>query len=201
MSDIRDPHRHAAEMRRQRQEVRRRIVKARRSKGLIIYLFGTGKGKSSSAFGTLCRGLGHGKRGGIVQFIKGTWRTGEQEFFQSLDGVEYQCMGSGFTWDTQDRAADQRAAQGAWAHAAAMLSQPELDMVVLDEIAYMFAYEYLDAEEVVRSLRARPPNQHVFLTGRPRIACLVELADTVSEVVEVKHAFHDGIKAQKGVEW
>ena len=201
MTENKEPVGHRDRMLRQKRQVQSRINKAKRSKGLIVYLFGEGKGKSSSAFGTLCRTLGHGGKAGVVQFIKGKWRTGEECFFKSLPDVEYHCMASGFTWDTQNWHTDRCAAEAAWVQAAQMLRRPELDLIVLDEIAYMFAYEYLDPDQVLAGLHARPPDQHVFLTGRPRIPRLVEVADTVSEVVEVKHAFHQGVKAQKGMEW
>ncbi len=178
-----------------------RISRARRSAGLIICLYGDGKGKSSSAFGTVCRCLGHGKRVGVVQFIKGKWKTGEQKFFSALPNVEYRCMGTGFTWDTQDRERDMQAAARTWEEAALMLKDPGLALVVLDEIHYLFSYEYLDPCMVIDSLQARPARQHVILTGRPRIQSLIDIADTVSEVLEVKHAFNQGVKAQKGVEW
>lgn len=192
---------HQADMRREQRRVQARIARARRAKGVVIYLFGPGKGKSSSAFGMVCRALGHGRRCGVVQFIKGRWRTGEQRFFQSRDAVEYYCMGSGFTWDTQDWQADRQAAEQTWTRAQAMLSRPELELIVLDELAYMFAYQYLDVEKVLAALRARPARQHVIVTGRPRIPELVQYADTASEVLEIKHAFHEGIRAQKGIEW
>lgn len=192
---------HQASMRRDQRLVRERIAGAREARGVMIYLFGAGKGKSSSAFGMVCRALGHGRQCGVVQFIKGKWHTGEQRFFQSRDAIAYYCMGSGFTWDTQDWQADRQAAEATWTQAQAMLSRPELELIVLDEIAYMFAYRYLDVEKVLSALRARPPGQHVILTGRPRIPELVQQADTVTEVLEIKHAFHAGVRAQKGIEW
>lgn len=188
-------------MQSQQRLVRERIAAARQSKGLILYLYGAGKGKSSSAFGTLLRGLGHGKRGGVVQFIKGQWKTGEQKFLQSRADVEYCVMASGFTWDTQDRVADIASAERAWEGAAAMLANDALSIVVLDELAWMLEYGYLDAECVASALQRRVAGQHVILTGRPKVSCLLEIADTASEVLEVKHAFNTGIKAQKGIEW
>ncbi|MHC8441879.1 MAG: cob(I)yrinic acid a,c-diamide adenosyltransferase [Candidatus Eutrophobiaceae bacterium] len=192
---------HREEMQRQQRKVRARIAAARQSKGLIIYLYGAGKGKSSSAFGTLLRCLGHGKRGGVVQFIKGKWKTGEQKFLQSHADVEYCAMNSGFTWDTQDREADIACAEEVWVRAAAMLADASLSIVVLDEIAWMLEYGYFDAARVVAALQNRVSGQHVILTGRPEVSCLLDIADTSSEVREIKHAFNAGIKAQKGIEW
>ena len=192
---------HKSRMRKVKQQVDERIANARRSGGLIICLYGDGKGKSSSAFGTLCRCLGHRKRGGVVQFIKGQWKTGESEFFSRLPEVEYHCMNSGFTWETQNREQDLQAAETTWRQAEKLLQNEDIAMVILDEIHYMLEYQYLPEEQVLTALRARPPRQHVILTGRPAIPALFAIADTVSEVTEIKHAFHAGFKAQKGVEW
>ncbi len=193
--------RHRREMRRRQREVRERIARATIRRGIVIYLYGAGKGKSSSAFGTLARALGHGKRGAVVQFIKGKWKTGEQKFFLAAGNVEYHVMGTGFTWDTQDRERDTAAAVAAWEKAVPLLQNPDIDLVILDELTYMFKYGYLPVAEVTAALRRRPQQQNVIITGRDVIPELSEIADTISEVREVRHAFNHGVKAQKGIEY
>ena len=187
-------------MQSQQREVRARVAAANIKRGVVIYLYGDGKGKSSSAFGTLARSLGHGKKGAVAQFIKGKWKTGEQEFFRKL-GLPYLVMGTGFTWDTQDRERDAAAARRLWARARPFFKDPEIDIVLLDEITYMFKFGYLPVGEVVDALLARPQRQHVMLTGRDAIPELLEIADTVSEVKAIRHAFDHGVKAQKGIEF
>ena len=191
---------HKVKMQQQQQEVRARIAEAKTRRGIIIYLYGHGKGKSSSAFGTLARSLGHGKNGAVVQFIKGKWKTGEQVFFKKLV-TAYHVMGTGFTWDTQDREKDIAAAEQAWEKAAPLFKDPDLDIVLLDEITYMFKYGYLPVEKVVAALLSRPEKQNVIITGRDAIPELLEIADTISEVREIRHAFNQGVKAQKGIEF
>ncbi len=191
---------HKQKMQAQQSQVRARIAEAKTRRGVIIYLYGNGKGKSSSAFGTLARSVGHGKKGAVVQFIKGKWKTGEQAIFRQL-GVEHHVMGTGFTWDTQDRAKDIAAAGKVWKKAAALFQDPDFDIVILDEVTYMFKYGYLSAAEVSEVLLARPEKQNVIVTGRDVIPELLEIADTISEVREVRHAFNHGIKAQKGIEF
>ena len=188
-------------MEEQQKEVRKRVAEAKIKRGVIIYLYGNGKGKSSSAFGTLARSLGHGKKGAIIQFIKGKWKTGEQQFFKERDDVEYHVMGTGFTWDTQDRDKDIAAAEKVWEKAVPILTNPAFDIVLFDEITYMFKYDYLSVEKVVAALKARPEKQNVIITGRDAIPELLEIADTISEVKEIKHAFKQGVKAQKGIEF
>ncbi len=192
---------HKARMQEQQQEVRARIARAKIRRGVIIYLYGQGKGKSSSAFGTLARSLGHGKRVAVVQFIKGKWKTGEHKFFSKQEHVTYHVMGTGFTWDTQDKEKDTAAAQSVWAEAEIILRSPEYAMLLLDEITYMFMYNYLDVHQVVAALTARPARQNVILTGRDAIPELLAVADTISEVKEIKHAFNQGVSAQKGIEF
>jgi cob(I)alamin adenosyltransferase len=192
---------HKQEMQQQQAEVRRRIARAKTRRGIVIYLYGKGKGKSSSAFGTVARSLGHKKRAGIVQFIKGKWKTGEHALFREFANVDYQVMGTGFTWDTQDREQDIRAAEQAWGECARMLQDESYDILLFDEITYMFKYEYLPVAEVVEAIKARPVMQNVILTGRDPIPELLEIADTISEVKDIKHAFEQGIKAQKGIDF
>jgi len=171
-------------------------------RGLVIVHTGKGKGKSSSAFGMVMRCLGHGMPVGIVQFIKGAWRTGEAKFLQRFpELVTIRTMGEGFTWETQDRGRDVAAAGRAWEAAAGMLADPQLAMVVLDEINVALRYEYLALDPVLAALRARPPRQHVVLTGRNAPEALIEAADLVTEMTLIKHPFRAGIKAQAGVEF
>lgn len=148
----------------------------------------------------VARALGHGMRSGVVQFIKGTFSTGEETFFRRFPEVEYHVMGEGFTWETQDRERDIRAAQRAWETARRMLQNPQLRLVVFDELNLVLKYRYLKLEDVLNDLNTRPPMQHVIVTGRSARTELIEAADTVTEMRAVKHAFEAGVRAQKGVE-
>lgn len=178
-----------------------KIASADQEKGLLIILTGAGKGKSSSAFGMVARALGHGMKVGIVQYIKGRIATGEQNFFERFDDVSFHVMGAGFTWDTQDKDRDTEAARAAWEISKKLLSDPKVDLVVLDELNLSLKYKHLTLDEVLAAIKARPPMQHVVITGRSAPAGLIESADTVSEIKAVKHAYEAGIKAQKGIEW
>ena len=193
--------RHKRAMQRKKEYIDGRIAEATIDKGLLVVLTGNGKGKSSSAFGMLARSVGHGLRCGVVQFIKGKWDCGEQKLFQDNPLVEFYVMATGFTWETQDREADIAAAEATWKHAAALLANSEVDVVILDELTYMLTYGYLDKEMVLQALESRPSNQHVVVTGRNAAKELIEIADTVSEVGENKHAFYDGVKVQKGIDY
>jgi len=162
---------------------------------------GNGKGKSSSGFGMLARSLGHGFRCGVVQFIKGSFSTGEEVFFRRFDDlVDYHVMGEGYTWETQDRARDVAAAAAAWNVAARMLGDADYDFVLLDEINIALTKQYVAIDDVLAALASRPPKQHVVITGRGAPDALIEAADTVTEMRVVKHAFKAGIKAQHGIE-
>jgi len=176
------------------------IARATEKRGLILVNTGNGKGKSSAAFGMVARALGHGMRVGVVQFIKGSFSTGEETFFRRFPEVSYHVMGEGFTWETQDRERDVAAAGRAWQQAIAFLTDPAVDLVVLDEINIALKHHYLDLQTVLAALRARPPMQHVVLTGRAAPDELIEFADTVTEMRDIKHAYRAGIQAQKGVE-
>jgi cob(I)alamin adenosyltransferase len=191
---------HAQRMRRRKALVDARIARASQERGVLIVNTGNGKGKSSAAFGMLARALGHQMRAGVVQFIKGAFSTGEEAFFRRFPEVSYHVMGEGFTWETQDRGRDVAAAKAAWAKACAMLEDPSYQLVILDELNIVLKYEYLDTEEVVSRLSARPPAQHVVVTGRHAPQALMDIADTVTHMQMVKHAFEAGIRAQKGVE-
>ncbi|MEH6470739.1 MAG: cob(I)yrinic acid a,c-diamide adenosyltransferase [Halopseudomonas sp.] len=204
MSDANDTsrdQRHRDRMKRKKAIVDEGINQATEERGIIILLKGTGKGKSSSAIGMVARALGHGMKVGVVQFIKGKWQTGEQMLFEKHPDVQFEVMGTGFTWDTQDRQKDIDAALSTWAHAERMLADPAIDLVVLDELTYMFQYDYLPLDSVLEAFKNRPAHQHLVVTGRPAPEALEELADTVTEVRNVKHAFKAGIKAQPGVDW
>ncbi|MGB4246298.1 MAG: cob(I)yrinic acid a,c-diamide adenosyltransferase [Pseudohongiellaceae bacterium] len=193
--------RHKKAMQRKKEHVDARIAAATIDKGLMVVLTGNGKGKSSSAFGMLARSVGHDLRCGVVQFIKGQWECGEHLLFKDHPLVEFHVMNTGFTWETQDRDKDIAAARATWSHAAELLRNPDVQVVLLDELTYMLTYGYLDAEEVLTALRNRPSHQHIIVTGRNANAALIELADTVSEVVDTKHAFNSGIKVQKGIDY
>jgi len=186
---------------RKKELVDRRIARATIDRGVLLVNTGNGKGKSSSGFGMLARSLGHGLHCGVVQFIKGTFSTGEEAFFRRFpDMLDYHVMGEGFTWETQDRERDIAAAQAAWAVARGMLADPGYDFVLLDELNIALVKDYVALDEVLDALRSRPPAQHVVVTGRGAPDALVELADTVTEMRLVKHAFNAGIRAQKGIE-
>jgi len=193
--------RHKKAMQRKKALVDERIAAATIDKGLMVVLTGNGKGKSSSAFGMLARSVGHGLRCGVVQFIKGQWECGEHLLFKDHPLVEFHVMNTGFTWETQDRDKDIAAARATWLHAAELLRNPQVQVVVLDELTYMLTYGYLDAAEVLQTLAERPTHQHVIVTGRNASDALMEMADTVSEVRDVKHAFNSGIKVQKGIDY
>lgn len=192
--------RHQQRMQRKKAVVDKSIEAAKDERGIIIVLTGNGKGKSSSAFGMAARALGHGMKVGIVQFIKGSFSTGEEPFFRQFDNVDYSVMGEGFTWETQDRERDIQTAGIAWEKAAELLADDSFDMVLLDELNIVLNYGYLSMEKVLQSLHNRPVMQHVIITGRGADDKLLEVADTVTEMREVKHAFKAGVKAQKGIE-
>ena len=171
-------------------------------KGLLLVHTGKGKGKSTAAFGLLLRMVGHGKPTAVVQFIKGAWDTGERRVLEGFgDLVEWHSLGEGFTWETQDKARDIAAARRAWEQAAALLHRPGLALLVLDELNIALRYGYLPVEEVVAALQARAPGLHVVVTGRNAPPELVEAADTVTEMVPVKHHFAAGVKTQAGIEF
>ena len=178
-----------------------RIAKATEERGVTILLRGNGKGKSSSAFGTMMRSLGHGKKAAVVQFVKGRVETGEYKFFKDYPGLDWHVMGHGFTWETQDKANDIAAAEQAWEITRALLKDPSIDLLVLDEMAYVFKYNYLPLEPVLEALAKRPHDQTVIITGRVMPEALVEYADTISTVKDDGHAFRIGVKAQAGIEF
>ncbi len=194
--------RHKKAMQKQKANVDAHIQAADIERGVLILLTGNGKGKSSSAFGMVMRALGYGQKVAVVQFIKGEQLSGEEIYLREhCPQVEFHQMGTGFTWNTQDRSADIAAAQRTWALTEPLLRDASVDLVVLDELTYMIAYDYLDEAVILDALRNRPPEQSVVVTGRGGGSALQALADTVSEIKVIKHAFDAGIKARKGVDY
>ena len=194
--------RHKAKMQAAQARHRARQAETRDpERGLVLVHTGNGKGKSSSAFGVIVRALGWRKSVGVVQFIKGSWITGERQFFDRLGGVDWHTMGEGFTWDTQDRDRDIAAATAAFDRARAMMSSGDYDLIVLDEINIALRYAYLSPAQVLAGLEARAARTGVILTGRDAPAELCEYADLVTEMTEVKHPYAAGIKAQRGVDF
>ena len=192
--------RHRDRMQRKKAVVDAAIARADRDRGLLLVLTGNGKGKSSSAFGMVARALGHGMQVGVAQFIKGRSDTGEEGFFRRQSGIRWHVLGEGFTWETQNLARDTETAQRGWAVAREMLRDPSLDLVVLDELTYPLKYGWLAIETVLDDLAARHPMQHVVITGRAAPQALIDAADTVTELRDIKHAFRAGVRAQKGVD-
>ena len=193
---------HQRKMQKQKANIDKSIAAADEEKGVLILLTGDGKGKSSSAFGMVMRSLGYGHKVGVVQFIKGAQLSGEEIFIREHHPeVELYQMATGFTWETQDKTADIAAAQTTWAVAERMLADASLNLVVLDELTYMLGFKYLDESRVLEALRKRPPEQSVVVTGRGGGSALQALADTVSEIKDIKHAYKSGIKARLGVDF
>lgn len=202
MNDDNINERHRARMQRKKDVVDQKIASAQRDAGVLVVNTGNGKGKSSSAFGMAIRALGHGMKVGVVQFIKGAKSTGEELFLQRFpEQVSFYAMGEGYTWETQDRERDIACAMRAWERARTFLSDPAIGLVVLDELNIALKYRYLDVATVITDLKARPPMQHVVVTGRAAPPELIAAADTVTEMQPIKHAFAAGIAAQPGVEW
>ena len=202
MSDSRKDAKHKAAMEKQKASVDASIDAASTERGVAILLTGDGKGKTSSAFGMVMRALGYGHKVGVVQFIKGEQLSGEEIYLKErCPEVDFYQMGTGFTWDTQDRSGDIVAAINTWAVAKDMLRDNSFNLVVLDELTYMIAYDYLPEDEIIHALRERPAGQSVVVTGRGGGSALQEIMDTVSEVREVKHAFKAGIMARQGVDY
>ena len=191
---------HRNRMTRKKAVVDASIAKSDQDKGLLLVLTGNGKGKSSSAFGMVARTLGYGLKVGVAQFIKSRRDTGEEKFLGSQPGVQWHVLGDGFTWDTQNRDADIATALRGWAVAQGMLADSSLHLVVLDELTYLLNSGYLDAQQVCADLAARPAMQHVVITGRAAPECLLDMADTVSEIQDIKHAFRAGVRAQPGID-
>lgn len=192
--------RHQERQQRLKEKVDARVAAAQQERGILMIFTGNGKGKTTAAFGTATRAVGHGQRVGVIQFIKGEWPNGERNLLEP-HGVEFQVMATGFTWETQNRESDSAACAAVWQHAQRMLADPELSLVVLDELTYMVSYDYLALDRVLEALQRRPAHQSVIITGRGCHRALLDMADTVSEMRPVKHAFDAGIKAQLGIDY
>ena len=187
-------------MQRKKEYIDSRIDEANIDKGIIVLLTGNGKGKSSSAMGMICRALGYDMKVALVRYLKGDQQTGEDLFLENHPNVVSAHMESGFTWDTQDKEEDKNNATKTWYEAKKFLSNPEIALVVLDEITYMINYKYLNETDVLEALQNRPKDQHVVITGRAASQGLIDASDTVSEVEDIKHAFRANIRAQKGID-
>ena len=194
--------RHKASMEKQKEKVDANIEAASTERGVAILLTGNGKGKTSSAFGIVMRALGYGHKVGVVQFIKGQQLSGEEIYLRDhCKEVEFHQMGTGFTWDTQDRSGDIAAAKATWALVKPMLADESFDLVVMDELTYMIAFDYLSEQEIIDAIAGRPAQQSVVVTGRGGGSKLQAVMDTVSEVKDVKHAFTSGVAARRGVDY
>lgn len=191
---------HQNKMQRKKEVIDKAITRADREQGLLLVLTGNGKGKSSSAFGMVARALGHGMKVGVAQFIKGSSDTGEESFFKEHPRVTWHVLGEGFTWETQNLEHDKQTAEKGWDIARKMLHDPSYDLIVLDELTYPLRYKWLDMDKILTDLKARPDMQHVVITGRGALSALCEAADTVTELADKKHAFRDGVRAQKGID-
>ena len=202
MTDAEDAARHKAKMEKRKAVQDAEIASKTLEKGLLIVNTGPGKGKSTAAFGLILRALGHGWRIGVVQFIKGAWSTGERKALEAFgDQVSWHSMGEGFTWETQDKARDIAAAERAFAKARELMADPDIRLLVLDELNIALRYDYLPLTEVVEVLRTRRPDLHIVVTGRNAKPELIEAADLVTEMTLVKHHFTAGVKAQQGIEF
>jgi len=194
--------RHAEKMRKKKEARKKILATKTQEKGLIIVHTGKGKGKSTAAFGLVFRSLGHGKRIGVVQFVKGAWETGERDVLMRFeDQVTFRTMGEGFTWETQDRQRDIAAARSAWEEAKKMIADPSYNLILLDELNIVLRYDYLPLEEIIEVLGNKPEMTHVIVTGRNARDGLIEIADLVTEMTQIKHPFRDGVKAQAGIEF
>lgn len=191
---------HKARQQKVKEKVDQRIANATEDKGLLLVITGNGKGKSTSGFGMVTRSVGHGLKAAVCQFIKGTWECGERNLLEQ-NGVPFYVMKTGFTWETQNKELDMAAADKVWQEAKKLLADASVNTILLDELTYMLSYNYLDIDEVLETIANRPEGQHVIVTGRGAHRRLTEMADTVSEVQSLKHAFDSGIKVQKGIDW
>ena len=201
-SDENEAARHRAKMEKRKAVQDAEVAEKKIEKGLLIVHTGPGKGKSTAAFGLLLRMVGHGRKTAVVQYIKGAWSTGERDVLERFgDLVQWHTMGEGFTWETQDRARDIAAARAAWNKTLALMAQPDLALLVLDELNIALRYDYLPEADVVAALRDRPKMLNIVVTGRNAKPSLIEAADLVTEISLVKHHFAAGVKAQAGIEF
>ena len=194
------PEQHRVRMARKKAVIDAKIEQATIERGVVIINTGNGKGKSTAGFGMIARALGHGMHVGVVQFIKGSFSTGEEAFFRRFPEVSYHVMGDGFTWETQDKERDIASASAAWGKACELLQDANIAVVLLDELNIALKLKYIQLEDVFTALQNRPVNQHVVITGRGAPDALIEFADTVTEMSLIKHAYYAGVKAQNGVE-
>ncbi|WP_199610994.1 cob(I)yrinic acid a,c-diamide adenosyltransferase [Flocculibacter collagenilyticus] len=200
MTDSKKQDKHQERQQKLKEKVDAHVESSQIEKGIFQVITGNGKGKSTSGFGVVTRCVGHGKKAAVVQFIKGMWECGERNLLEK-SGVPFAVMKTGFTWETQNRETDTQAAQEAWQQAKKWLADDAIDVVLLDELTYMVTYEYIDLDEVLTAIANRPSMQSVIVTGRAAHRKLTDLADTVSEVRNVKHAFDNGIKALEGFDY
>ena len=189
-----------SESRKRKEKVAADVARAKDERGIVLLITGNGKGKSTAGFGVVSRSVGHGYKAAVAQYIKGKWACGERKLLEEK-GVPFSVMATGFTWNTHDREADIAAAERVWHDAKAFLADPGYHVVLLDELTYMLKYEYLNKQDVINAIAGRPKEQSVVITGRDAVQELIDLADTVSEIRDVKHAFRSGIKARKGIDW
>ena len=200
--DEKEAERHRAKMAKRKSVQDDEVAGKTVEKGLLIVHTGTGKGKSTAAFGLALRMLGRGKRVGVVQFVKGAWHTAERDALEKFgDQVAWYSMGEGFTWETQDLARDIAAAEAAWAKAVELMEDDSFSLVILDELNIALRYDYLPLDQVIATLKARRPSLHVIVTGRNAKPALIEAADLVTDMTLVKHHFAAGVKAQPGIEF
>lgn len=198
----RTPEQHAEKMKKKQAAHDRIMATKTQEKGLLIVHTGKGKGKTTAALGMVVRAIGHDRKVGVVQFVKGAMTTGEKRVFDAFpDNVEFKPMGEGFTWNTQDRTRDIALAREAWDEVKRMIADPAYDMVLADELNIVLRYDYLPVEEVVEAVTARSPMKHVLITGRNAPEALIDAADLVTEMTLVKHPFRSGVKAQPGIEF
>lgn len=193
--------RHKRSMEKLKAHVDERVANAQEQRGLLLVFTGNGKGKTTAAWGTVTRALGYGYRVGVVQFIKGLWECGERDRLEGDPNLAVTVMATGFTWETQDREADTAACQQVWQDAARMLADESIYLVVLDEITYMLKFGYLDFGTLKRALENRPKEQTVIITGRNAHRELLEMADTITEMQEIRHAFNAGVQARRGIDY
>jgi cob(I)alamin adenosyltransferase len=208
MSEKQDDYARANEKAAKKKQAREKMLATKTiEKGLLIVHTGKGKGKSTAAFGLVVRAMGNGLRVGVIQFVKGKWETGERTILENFpEQIEIHAMGEGFSWDTQDKARDIAAARNAWDKAQEMIEacrgpNPAFDMIVLDELNIVLRYENLPLAEIVETLKNKPEDLHVIVTGRNAKDELIEIADLVTEMTQIKHPFRAGVKAQKGIEF
>ena len=193
---------HSEKMKRLKTSKQKIFEKKTMKKGLIIVHTGTGKGKSTAAFGMVCRALGHGMRVGVIQFVKGKWETGEKKILEAFSHqVTVHTMGEGFTWDTQDLNRDIAAADAAWSQAKVMMQDPSYSMILLDELNIVLRYDYLSIDDVVKTIKGKREDLHIIITGRNAKEELIEISDLVTEMTMIKHPFRSGFKAQAGIEF